>query len=457
MRTNIESVRSAVWLALMLGVAAGCSGGSGGMDDAGVDPDAGDQDLCATDNGGCDALTTCSDDTGSVVCGACPSGYDGDGDAGCTDIDECSLDSDDCAQTCTNTAGSFTCGCNTGYALGDDGTSCDDIDECDADTDGCAGTCTNTDGGFTCGCESGYALGDDGTSCADVDECTDGTDGCEGTCANTDGGFTCGCEGGAVLGDDGTSCVAPPAIYYRNFNAAVRRVAADGSGDAEWNAGIGSNLAFDPETGTVFFDRENSATITRANPDGSNAVDVVTGIDYSLGGIAIDSPMGKLYWVDFNGRILRADLDGSNQEVVLMGLSGNPQGIAIDSVNQKVYWGQYNGGSFQRANLDGTSIEAVIPSGLNQPTDIEVDPVGGKIYYCDRSATLYVADLDGSNAGTLVGEQGFIQNIAIAPSEGRIYFGSGGGIRSADMSDGGNITDVLASAGSPWGLALSFQ
>lgn len=42
-----------------------------------------DLDECATNNGGCDPLTTCTNTSGSRACGACPAGYSGDGEGGC--------------------------------------------------------------------------------------------------------------------------------------------------------------------------------------------------------------------------------------------------------------------------------------------------------------------------------------------------------------------------------------
>jgi hypothetical protein len=97
---------------------AGTDGGvveDGGTDGGVVEDggtDGGEQmDACATDNGGCDALTTCSSETdGGVVCGACPSGYSGDGVSGCADIDECtSIDPGCGGEECVNTEGGYLC------------------------------------------------------------------------------------------------------------------------------------------------------------------------------------------------------------------------------------------------------------------------------------------------------------------------------------------------------------
>jgi hypothetical protein len=40
-------------------------------------------DLCATNNGGCDSLTTCAGFPGGRTCSSCPSGYGGTGETGC--------------------------------------------------------------------------------------------------------------------------------------------------------------------------------------------------------------------------------------------------------------------------------------------------------------------------------------------------------------------------------------
>ncbi|MCB9634072.1 MAG: hypothetical protein H6721_18280 [Sandaracinus sp.] len=203
----------------LVALGVGCGGGNGGGDDGGTGSDATTMrdgstgDPCAVDNGGCDALTTCTASGGTVTCGACPSGYTGSGRDGCSDVDECAADPGPCSEgvECTNTPGGFTCGdCPEGYV--DDGAGgCNDIDECATDNGGCAQTCTNSDGDFECSCADGYTLNADGLACDDVDECATDNGGCDElvTCTNTTGSRECGM---CPLGyddemDDGTSCV----------------------------------------------------------------------------------------------------------------------------------------------------------------------------------------------------------------------------------------------------------
>lgn len=201
-----------------------------------------DVNECDTNNGGCDALTTCTNTPGTRICGACPSGYAGNGDEGCMDIDECTSDTDDCDSNpvaiCSNTPGAFTCACPSGYEGDGHGSSgCVDINECASGNGGCDTspmvTCTNTEGGRTCGpCPSGYTGNGIGANgCQDINECATSNGGCDAaaTCMNTPGSRTCsacpaGYTGnGAVV--DGcvprlASLAATPGLS-ENFSAAV--------------------------------------------------------------------------------------------------------------------------------------------------------------------------------------------------------------------------------------------
>jgi hypothetical protein len=173
-------------------------------------------DPCATGNGGCDPLTSCTNDGGTPMCGPCPGGYTGTGNTACTDINECATNNGGCDNSppvlCTNLAGAPpSCGpCPAGYT--GPGTSCVDVNECATTNGGCfAGvTCTNTAGSSSCGPCPAFYTGN-GMTCTDINECATNNGGCDNdppvVCTNLVGASpSCGpCPTGYT--GPGTSCV----------------------------------------------------------------------------------------------------------------------------------------------------------------------------------------------------------------------------------------------------------
>jgi hypothetical protein len=138
-------------------------------------------DPCLSGNGGCDPLTSCTNDEGSPLCGPCPGGYAGTGDTTCTDVNECATDGGGCTSgfLCANSPGSFAC---------------NDVNECATNNGGCStlAACTNTAGSRNCAC-MGSCTGN-GITCTDVNECATNNGGCgiSVICTNTPScSFTC--------------------------------------------------------------------------------------------------------------------------------------------------------------------------------------------------------------------------------------------------------------------------
>ena len=139
---------------------------------------------------------TCTNTPGSYLCGACPSGYVGDGRL-CTDVDECQIANGGCdpLAACVNTPGAYSCGaCPAGYT-GGGATGCADVDECATNHGGCDGqlaACINTPGSVSCGPYPTPGYVGSGVSCVDANECLTNNGGCGdaayATCINNVGG-----------------------------------------------------------------------------------------------------------------------------------------------------------------------------------------------------------------------------------------------------------------------------
>jgi hypothetical protein len=127
---------------------------------------------CAANNGGCDLLTTCTENVGAApTCGACPEFYSGTGAAGCVDSAECTTSNGGCdpLTTCTENEGAApTCGACPPFYSGTGATGCVDIAECATNNGGCAPltACIENEGAAPgCGgCLAGY-LGDGPSGC----------------------------------------------------------------------------------------------------------------------------------------------------------------------------------------------------------------------------------------------------------------------------------------------------
>jgi hypothetical protein len=94
---------------------AGADGGAAPVVDDGSMDDEGEgaaSNPCDVDHGGCDPLSECTEQAGSVSCGPCPEGYeDANGDGSqCVDVDECATVAS-CAAglQCINRDGGYAC------------------------------------------------------------------------------------------------------------------------------------------------------------------------------------------------------------------------------------------------------------------------------------------------------------------------------------------------------------
>ena len=194
--------------------------------------------------------------------------------------------------------------------------------------------------------------------------------------------------------------------------------------------------------------------IQRANLDGTNREDLVTGLDLPRG-LAVDMSGDKMYWADAGtDKIQRANLDGTNREDLVTGLQ-EPDGIALDVAGNKIYWTDRAAGHIQWANLDGTNVENVA-TGLTTPAGLALDVAGNKIYWTDiGAAKIQRANLDGSNIEDLVSGLILPSGLALDVAGNKIYWTDIGAakIQRANL-DGSNVQDIVTRLLDPPGLAL---
>lgn len=199
-----------------------------------------------------------------------------------------------------------------------------------------------------------------------------------------------------------------------------------------------------PTVSKIYWTQTNGI-IRRANPDGSNVEDVVTGLGYASG-IAIDSLEGKVYWVDHAGNgIQRANLDGTGIETLVSAAdTQSPALLALDLSAGKMYWAGYLMTSVRRANLDGSNVEDYI-TGLSTPAGILLNVPGNKIYWTSGSIgnnTFYRANLDDLSNTEKLADLSGVYHLTLHPTLQKIFWTSSSSIRCANL-DGSNVQDLV--------------
>ena len=176
------------------------------------------------------------------------------------------------------------------------------------------------------------------------------------------------------------------------------------------------SIALDVLNGKVYWGDDGTSKIQRANLDGTNIQDVVTGTSTPRGLAVFGS---KVYWTERDTPMIRrADLDGSNIENLVDINDGivNPNGLDIDVIGGKMYWTDLAQDRIQRANLDGSNIENLVTTGLTNPLGIAIDPVAQKMYWTDEGSNpeeIKVANLDGTNVQQVLVTGGFSFPVGI--------------------------------------------
>ena len=255
----------------------------------------------------------------------------------------------------------------------------------------------------------------------------------------------------------------PVFVYWADSGTGkIQRANLDGSNIQDIVTGLDDpySIALDGTARKIYWTDYRRKNIQRANLDGSNIQDIVTRLGFPYG-IALDVAAGKVYWTDEGpDKIQRANLDGSNiQDVFIVRGLGNPRSIALDVAAGKMYWTTAWTEKIQRASLDGTNVQDLVTprlAGLGGPSDIALDVAAGKMYWTNPfNHKIQRSNLNGTNIETLV-RGGRPYGIALDIAAGKMYWTNWhtDKIQRANL-DGSNVEDFVATGlVSPTGIAL---
>ena len=210
-------------------------------------------------------------------------------------------------------------------------------------------------------------------------------------------------------------------------------------------------------TGFIYWAELNTGDIRRADLNGANVTDLITGESFPVG-VAVGGGHDKIYWTNAT-EVRRADLGGTNIETIVMG-SGVPNGIDLHLAGEKVFWVVNHTGIpgdpdlLRSADLDGTGAQTL--HSTNPPaTAVGCDVAGGRVYFTDRSRSdLRSSALDGSDVQVLATGR----NVYMVAADGcgeRVYWTEpdDGKIVSVAL-DGSDLQEVLTGLSAPTGIDI---
>jgi len=188
--------------------------------------------------------------------------------------------------------------------------------------------------------------------------------------------------------------VAGKLYWTNNHQDIIERADLDGSNRELVHNTLGpKELVVDPPTGEMYWvygyraggHQGDRGGVRRSELDGGLVEDLVQSYSDLAGGIALDPVGEKVYWTDERARddpppagqastkVQRANLDGTEVEDLLTGGLVRPTGIAVDPAAGTLYWADASTGTISRANLDGSEAEEVV-SGLAAPHGLLLAP-----------------------------------------------------------------------------------
>jgi sugar lactone lactonase YvrE len=238
-------------------------------------------------------------------------------------------------------------------------------------------------------------------------------------------------------------------MYWGDIAAgAIRRADLDGSNVEVFRSGVPgpTDLALDTTNGRLCWTHNNATEGSETHSIQCAALDASDGVEEVVSGLS--SPFGlaitadAFYWTDMlDGAIRRADLDGSNVSDVLTGLE-DPGALAVDPVNDQIFWSGFSTITINRAALDGSGVTTLLPG--SPASDLAVDPTAGTVYWTGWIAgDVRRAGINGGNFATLDRGEIIDGAVAVDPAGEKMYWTLAfrGAVQRSNL-DGSDVEDV---------------
>ncbi|MEZ6091327.1 MAG: DUF2341 domain-containing protein [Pirellulaceae bacterium] len=219
--------------------------------------------------------------------------------------------------------------------------------------------------------------------------------------------------------------VGSPALNAGTSSGAMI-VDARGLTSVDGRIDVGAYQANAVDVNRIYWADNVAEKIYSSNLDGSDRQELAIANLNDPDEIFVDSINLKIYWSQSSdGKIRRADLDGANAEDVLTGLNA-PQDFEIDLLNEKIYWAEdaLVTNQIVRANLDGSDRQVLYSGFLTQgPEHLTLDLERGKLYWTDNiTRQIQRMNLDGTGRETVTTTQHAVQAIAIDSRTNELYY-----------------------------------
>jgi len=211
--------------------------------------------------------------------------------------------------------------------------------------------------------------------------------------------------------------------------------------------------AVDATSGRVYWGNQGDQTINWAALDGSGGGELDVSGTPTIGammGLAVWPEGGKIFWGLQNDSIGYADLDGSGGGSFDTGTAptGNDVSPVVDTEDNRLYWSDRSTNQIGYASLngDGSDSGTVDTAGAtSQAIDaLTVDPAAGVIYWTNETnpPVISYADLDGSGAGDITQQSGFLYGLAFDQDTDKLIFSEFGSQIYEIGTDGTGLSTV---------------